>query len=140
MIASGRRSLSLLREYPDDGEGHGADSNHGADGLLFLEEPLSHGSPEERDLGSIADVVSGEWEIVRPGGDCECSDGTEYAFFVRHADPAKVVFFLQGGGACFSADTCNPSNGTYDPNIDSRDNPALLGGIFDSARPDQASS
>jgi Pectinacetylesterase len=84
----------------------------------------------------FSDVDSGEWELVRPGGDCQCSDGTDYAFFVRHDDPAKVMFFLQGGGACFSADTCNPSSGTYDPNIDSLDNPALLDGIFDSARPD----
>jgi Pectinacetylesterase len=89
---------------------------------------------EAAPTAQIAD--SGEWKVVRPGGDCQCSDGTEYAFFVRHADPAKVMFFLQGGGACFSADTCNPTSGTYDPNIDSLDNPALVGGIFDLARPE----
>jgi Pectinacetylesterase len=105
-----------------------------------LAPPATDSSPTSVANSSSAPVsdvvVSDEWEIVRPGGDCECADGTEYVFFVRNADPAKVVFFLQGGGACFSADTCNPSSGTYDPNVDSRDDPALLGGIFDFGRPD----
>jgi hypothetical protein len=34
-------------------------------------------------------AVGGEWEVVRPGGDCQCAHGTEYAFFVRNADPTK---------------------------------------------------
>ena len=81
-------------------------------------------------------VVGGEWEVVRPGGDCQCALGTEYAFFVRNADPTRVVFFLQGGGACFSADTCAPPSGLYDSQIDDGDNPDLASGIFDLSRPE----
>ena len=57
--------------------------------------------PEE--AGS--DAAAG-WEKVVPGGDCECADGSEFAFWERRADPTKVVFFLDGGGSCFDATTC----------------------------------
>jgi hypothetical protein len=59
-----------------------------------------------------ADAAGGEeaaptsWEKIVPAGDCECADGSEFAFWVREADPAKVVFFLEGGGACFDAESC----------------------------------
>ena len=46
------------------------------------------------------------WEKVVPGGDCVCADGSEFNFWVREADPAKVVLFLEGGGACFDPTTC----------------------------------
>jgi hypothetical protein len=52
-----------------------------------------------------ADAAAG-WERVVPGGDCECADGSEFAFWERRAGPTKVVFFLDGGGACFDAKTC----------------------------------
>ena len=41
-----------------------------------------------------------------PGGDCMCADGSEFAFWERQADPTKVVFYLDGGGACTDATTC----------------------------------
>jgi hypothetical protein len=47
-----------------------------------------------------------DWEQVSPGGDCQCADGSEYHFFVRRADPDKVLLFLRAGGACWSAETC----------------------------------
>ena len=47
-----------------------------------------------------------KWKKVVPGGDCECADGSEFAFWERRADPTKVVFFLDGGGICYDAKTC----------------------------------
>jgi hypothetical protein len=41
------------------------------------------------------------WERVVPGGDCRCSDGSKFSFWVREANPKKVLFYLQDGGACF---------------------------------------
>jgi hypothetical protein len=35
------------------------------------------------------------WEPIVPGGDCQCSDGSEFNFWVREADPEKVVFYLR---------------------------------------------
>lgn len=54
-----------------------------------------------------------QWEFVSPGGDCECSDGSEYTFSVHKGDPDKVMFYLQGGGACFDSKTCDLEHGQF---------------------------
>jgi hypothetical protein len=72
------------------------------------------------------------WERIAPGGDCECSNGSEFSFWVREASPTKVILFLQGGGNCFSAETCEPSSGTYDRTIGAEDDPSPEG-ILDFA-------
>jgi hypothetical protein len=46
------------------------------------------------------------WEKVVPGGDCECADGSEFAFWERRVNPTKVVLYLDGGGACADAASC----------------------------------
>jgi hypothetical protein len=73
------------------------------------------------------------------GGDCECADGSEFALWVREADPTKVVFYLDGGGACWDATTCaftgDGDSGMYEWNI-SDDDPAREGGIFNLSNPD----
>jgi Pectinacetylesterase len=80
------------------------------------------------------------WQKVSPGGDCECADGSEFAFWERRADPHKIVFFLDGGGACFDAETCAftgfgaGGEETYDWKI--TDDPAEEDGIFNFARAD----
>jgi len=71
------------------------------------------------------------WKRVVPGGDCQCSDGSQSSFWVRKANPKKVVFYLQGGGACFSAKTCAPASDLYDTSVGSDDDPTGQSGIFD---------
>lgn len=71
------------------------------------------------------------FEQVAPGGDCQCADGSEFSLWVREADPTKVLFFFQGGGACFSAETCSFLNGTYKVTTGPDDDPSGEGGIFD---------
>ena len=66
-----------------------------------------------------------------PGGDCQCADGSEFAFWVREADPERVVFFLQGGGACFNEATCAFDSDTYQSTIEPDDDPTVEPGIFD---------
>ena len=71
-----------------------------------------------------------EWEQIVPGGDCECADGSEFSFWNRASDPTKVVFFLEGGGACFSAESCAFTNAaSYEFFVD--DIPGNVAGIFD---------
>jgi hypothetical protein len=75
---------------------------------------------------------------VVPGGDCECADGSEFSFWERRADPTKVVLFLEGGGACWDAETCaftTEDSTTYTWNTTNEDR-AFRGGIFDRANPD----
>jgi Pectinacetylesterase len=83
-----------------------------------------------------------KWKKVVPGGDCECADGSKFAFGERPADPKKVVLFLDGGGICFDAKSCaftglNHPGGpaAYDWSIWGED-PAQEDGIFNFARAD----
>jgi Pectinacetylesterase len=82
-----------------------------------------------------------KWKKVVPGGDCECADGSEFAFWERRADPTKVVLFLDGGGNCFDAETCAftglgaGGEENYDWSIYGED-PAQEDGIFNFARAD----
>ena len=64
-----------------------------------------------------------------------CADGSEYSYWVREADPERVVFYLEGGGACFSAETCSFTSGTYSVATGESDDPTGAGGIFDFSNP-----
>ncbi len=46
-----------------------------------------------------------EW-VVHDADGCVCADGSDYKYMTWAGDPEKVVVFLQGGGACFTAETC----------------------------------
>ncbi len=100
------------------------------------------GGGDDKRAIETTEPTTAAWEKVAPGGDCECADGSEFAFWERRDDPTKVVFFLDGGGACFDAETCSFTGlGTaggeadYDWSIYGED-PAREGGIFDLARAD----
>ncbi len=78
------------------------------------------------------------WEKVVAGGECECADGSEFSFWTREADPAKVVLYLDGGGACFDAETCAFTDPQGDSSYDYTvygENPAVEGGMFDLDHP-----
>lgn len=49
--------------------------------------------------------AAGEW-VVHDAEGCLCADGSDYKYMTWAGDPEKVVVFLQGGGACFTAETC----------------------------------
>lgn len=76
------------------------------------------------------------WNRLQPGGATQCSDGSDYAFFVRAGDPDKLLVFLQGGGACWNLETCDPLlRPTYTINIgDMR--PQDFDGVFNYERGD----
>ncbi len=71
-------------------------------------------APEPVDLEApLADLTEG-WNTITPGGSTTCSDGSPFRFFVRKADSTRLVFYLQGGGSCWNAETCDPrSRRTY---------------------------
>lgn len=87
-------------------------------------------SPPARALGDAG------WTIVEPGGDTACSDGSPYRFFVRRADPTRLLVYFQGGGACWFGDNCDPHlNPSYKPTVRD-DEPQRHRGIFDLEHPD----
>lgn len=76
-----------------------------------------------------------EWVTHDTNEDCVCADGSPFEFFSRTNDPQKVVLYFQGGGACFSAETCAFDGGTYDVDVGPEDDPTDAGGIFDFDEP-----
>jgi hypothetical protein len=81
---------------------------------------------------SATSIDAGWQNLVLDG--CVCSDGSTLTMYERVADPTKVVLFFEGGGACFSAETCDPDgNPTYTVNRHgfSARNLERLGGLFE---------
>jgi hypothetical protein len=69
--------------------------------------PQASGSAPDAASSGSNPAGDSEWEKVVPGGDCECADGSEFAFWERKADPTKVVLDLgSGDGVCTDATTC----------------------------------
>jgi hypothetical protein len=84
------------------------------------------------------DELDQDWNMLSPGGDTICSNGTDYAFFVHPGDTEKLLIYFQGGGACWFGEICDlKARPTYDPYVDTTDSPALGGfGIFDLDNPE----
>jgi Pectinacetylesterase len=104
---------------------------------------LSGGGGDDDDTASSSDddpsAGESDWQQVVPGGDCMCSDGSQFSFWVREANPNKVLFYFQAGGACFTAEMCaqDGSDGSeelYTPALGpGGDPPTQWDGIFDFA-------
>jgi hypothetical protein len=75
-----------------------------------------------------------KWQEITTPPSCRCSDGSPYHYWVRRGNPKKVLFFLEGGGACFSAETCSGARPTFTVNL-AKDKAPARAGIFDFANP-----
>ncbi len=76
------------------------------------------------------------WTELAPGGATACSDGSPYRFFARKGDPAKLLVYLQGGGACWYRENCDPDmQPTYTRVIDAAFTPWEFG-IFNQSNTD----
>ena len=78
--------------------------------------------------------VIGDWTSFDGGPDCVCADGSDVRFMERMADPERVVLYFEGGGACFTAETCafEGEQKTYSSSSDVTEHElAARGGIFD---------
>ena len=53
-----------------------------------------------------APVGAAEWTPFGAGSGAICADGSAVDYLEYAADPARVVLYLEGGGGCFSAETC----------------------------------
>ena len=72
------------------------------------------------------------WEKVTAPSQCMCADGSAYNYWIHRGASDKVVFFLEGGGACIDAITCAFDSRTYRSKIDAEDDPnGMSNGIFD---------
>jgi hypothetical protein len=84
---------------------------------------------------SAAEAADRGWERLPGGARTICSDGSAYSFFVRPADPARLLIYFQGGGACWFHRNCSPERDpSYKISV-ADDDPARYGGIFDFDNP-----
>ncbi|SEO86299.1 pectin acetylesterase-family hydrolase [Trujillonella endophytica] len=114
-------ALSGLAACSDDDSG--SDS---ADG-----DGSASSSAAETEAGQAEEIT---WEKVTAPAECQCSDASEYHYWIHQGDTDRVVFFLEGGGACFSAETCAPGeSATYSTSLadDSPDGPGANGSVVD---------
>jgi len=80
-------------------------------------------------LADFANLNPG-WNSFEPGGEAICSDGSPYRFFVREGDPEKLMFYLEGGGACWDGATCDADlRPSYQVNLANTD-PARAHGVL----------
>ena len=76
------------------------------------------------------------WNLIQPGGDTTCSDGSPFHFYVRPGSDRHLLFFMQGGGACWNGATCDPERKpSYRVHLGEVDPENRLG-IFDFDHPD----
>lgn len=90
-----------------------------------------------------SDVPSGDFLTIAPDGPVEyegrsftaqCIDGGPYAYFVKRGTENKVLYYFQGGGACWEQLTCGIP--VCDDSVNPSDNPAnFMGGFGDASNP-----
>jgi hypothetical protein len=125
--------LALASCGGDDSASSADTSVSSTEATATTEAPVTETlTPEPTD----APVVAPTWETVDAPSDCMCADGSAFHFYVREASPTKVLFYLEGGGACFSAEMCKPGSGTYSETISPVSKLEDSPGIFDFANPE----
>ena len=125
--------LALASCGGDDSSSSADTAASSTEAVATTEAPVTEtNAPEPTD----APVVAPTWETVDAPSDCMCADGSAFHFYVREASPTKVLFYLEGGGACFSAEMCKPGSGTYSETISPVSKLEDSPGIFDFANPE----
>jgi hypothetical protein len=108
-------------------------------GLIFFTCQTPRTSNETLSFPDSIDETSDGWISISPGGKTGCATGTPFIFHVKPGKKNKVVVFLNGGGACWSAELCalDIEPVTYQPfATDESNDPRGQKGIFDLEHPD----
>jgi hypothetical protein len=89
-------------------------------------------------LGAGLVAAANGWAPFDVDADTTCADGSPVRFLERAADPTRVVLYFEGGGACFSAETCafdGPETSYISASLVTPEWLAERGGIFDATNP-----
>jgi hypothetical protein len=81
-------------------------------------------------------TLSRGWNRIPGRFGTGCAHDSTFAFRVRPGLPDKVMIFLNGGGACWRAQECDPrGKPTYTMTSDSANDASVRSGIFDVVNP-----
>ncbi len=84
---------------------------------------------------SLAELGPG-WTPIDPGGDTRCAHDTAYTYWVRPGTTNRLLVYFEGGGGCWSADSCAAGSTFYDDDISPNDDPnGRTNGILDLDHP-----
>ncbi|MEO8285704.1 MAG: pectin acetylesterase-family hydrolase [Chloroflexota bacterium] len=73
------------------------------------------------------------WTKIEPAGDTACARGTPFSFWVHPGRANKLLLFFEGGGGCWSYDTCKPGSRFFTSTLAGSDGPENRGGMLDLA-------
>ncbi|MCA9907450.1 MAG: hypothetical protein KC519_02290 [Anaerolineae bacterium] len=75
------------------------------------------------------------WNEILPGGATRCAHDTPFRFWIRPGGP-DLLFFFQGGGGCWNAETCQVGSPLYKQVVAPGEAENYRSGIFDFDNPD----
>lgn len=85
--------------------------------------------------GTVDSLEAG-WNMIEPRGETTCAHDTDYAYWVHPGTSGNLMIYFEGGGGCWSADTCRQgTTGYYDSDVTFRDSPERSNGVLDMANP-----
>src|SRR5215203_1188001 len=101
-----RKESTLARGGRSTFGGNLGKSSIGLEDSAGIEDSLGVKALSALVLLLLAAPAGAQWRTIEPGGDTVCADGSPYRFFVHPGDPARLLVEFEGGGACWSAETC----------------------------------
>ena len=94
--------------------------------------PAARTSPPPRDTIRPLAALDKGWNRIPGRAGTGCAHDSTFAFRVRPALPDKVLIYLNGGGACWRAQDCDPKGRpTYTMTVDSANDASIRQGLFD---------
>ncbi len=82
-----------------------------SDDTVDYDGPYGHGSQQPGETPEI-ELPLDKWVTFKPEG-AECADGTQYKYFIKkRSESDNVLVLYEGGGACWSYETCSAAEGT----------------------------
>lgn len=94
--------------------------------------PATRTSPPPRDTIRPLATLDKGWNRIAGREGTGCAHDSTFAFRVRPALPDKVLIYLNGGGACWRAQDCDPKGRpTYTTKVDSANDASIRQGLFD---------
>lgn len=73
------------------------------------------------------------WNTVLPGGETACAHNTPFQFWVHPGGSDDLLVYFQGGGGCWSAETCQQGSSWYNQTAQRNGSGT---GVFDFDNPD----
>lgn len=75
---------------------------------------------------------SGEWQFFQPRGKTGCARKRAFGFWAHLVSRQRLLIYFEGGGGCFSYQTCKPGSLWFDDVVNGMDDPQRHPvGIFD---------